>query len=121
MSGRAGTLNFTDDLALEIGATFDGSIALTDDNDDPINLTGYSVIWQVRSTAASTTVILDIGDYCTIATPTNGVIAFSVPPSVTSTLSKLRGVTDLFLKQGDYARRELVGEFHIVETVSREV
>jgi hypothetical protein len=121
MSGRAGKLDFTNDLALEIGATFDGSITLTNDNDSPVNLTGFSVLWQVRASAASSTVILDISEHCTSATPTNGVIAFSVPPSVTKLLTKAKCVTDLFLVQGDYARRELVGEFHIVETVSREV
>ena len=118
MSGRAGQLDFKDDLALEIGATFDGQIALTDDDDDPIDLTGFTVVWQVRETPSGS-VILNIGTYCTVPTPANGVILFSVPPSITSALVKLTGVTDILLRQGDYGQYEIRGVFHIVETVSR--
>lgn len=119
MSGRAGTLDFVRDMALEIGATFDGQIALTDDNNNPINLTGFTLLWQVREKTSSTSVLLQISDYCTIPTPANGIIVFNVPRTVTKLLTAIEGVTDLLLTQGTYGRFELRGKFQIAPTVSR--
>lgn len=121
MAGQSGLFDATKDFALEIGGTFDGEIESLNDDDTPVDLTGFTLLWQVRKNATDVDLVLNIGMYCTIPTPANGIIVYSVPPSVTSLLSPLRGVHDLLLRQGDYGRFQFRGEFHIVPTVSREV
>ena len=60
----AGLYNF----AAEQGATLERVITYTDPDDAIINLTGYTAVMQVRPTAASATVILELstGDGITI-------------------------------------------------------
>jgi len=56
MSCIAGTYNITCDQ----GATFQKAISWNDSANNPYNLTGYSARMQVRPTAESTTVILEL-------------------------------------------------------------
>jgi len=119
MSGRAGTLDFINDLALEIGATFDGEIALVRPDGSPSDLTGFTVLWQVREEVGDEDVLLDIGEHVTVTDPTSGIIAFAVPRSVTLELKSGTGIYDILLVQGDYGRFEARGKFQIAATVSR--
>jgi hypothetical protein len=56
MSCIAGIYNITCDQ----GATLQKSISWTDSANNPYNLTGYSARMQVRATAASSTVLLEL-------------------------------------------------------------
>ena len=118
MAGRAGTLNFIDDLAMEQGATFDGTLAFTNDDATAVNLTGYSIVWQVRDDN-NDALILDLSIYCTIATPSNGIVSFNVPRTITEDLTPGNYWTDFLLTQGTYGRFEFRGVFQVAETVSR--
>lgn len=118
MAGRAGTLDFINDLALEQGATFDGTLAFTDDNGSPIDLTGYTITWQVRD-RHSDVLILDLSGYCTVPTPTNGVVNFNVPRTITEDIAADEYVTDFLLTQGTYGRFEFRGRFEVADTISQ--
>ena len=118
MAGRAGTLNFIDDLAMEQGATFDGTLAFTNDDATAVNLTGYSIVWQVRDDN-NDALILDLSIYCTIATPSNGIVSFNVPRTITEDLTPGNYWTDFLLTQGTYGRFEFRGSFQIIDTISQ--
>lgn len=66
----------------------------------PMNLAGYTVRGQVRKTAKSTEVLLDLGLYATIDAA-NCAITFSVPPAVTAALVGTGGVFDIELVASD--------------------
>lgn len=120
MAGRAGPLDWVDDLAMEQGATFDGRLTFEDDDGDPIDLTGFVITWQVRDDYGSTAnIVVDISPYCTSSDPTSGIVMFEVPPSITVDLPIGKYVSDFLLTQGDYGRYEFRGKFQIAKTVSR--
>lgn len=56
-------------------------LALTDQDGNARNLTGYTVSMQARTDAASTDVILDFSTYMTV-TPATGIISINVPADI---------------------------------------
>jgi hypothetical protein len=119
MPGRAGTLNFVDDLAMEQGATFDGSLAFTNDDGTPVDLTGYTIVWQIRTQTVESALILNMALYCAVPAPTGGVVNFNVPRTITAALIPGTYETDFMLTLGTYGRFEFRGTFIIVDTVSQ--
>ena len=84
----AGTYNFT----VEQGTTFIRSLSLQE-NGAAMNLTGYSVASQMRSTHDSSTVV---GTFtCSIASASGGTISMLMPASTTSAIEEGMYVYDI--------------------------
>ena len=118
MSCIAGVYNIT----CNQGATLQRSITWTDSAKNPYNLTGYTARMQVRSNAASSTVVLEL-------TTENGRISLgtsqwnvnlTVPASVTTNLTPGLYVYDLELVSGGGVVSRIVeGNFNIKAEVTR--
>ncbi len=91
----AGKYNFL----IEQGAHFNYSLGVTDDSGNVSDLTSYTGKMQIKSDNTQSTSILELstsGSYMSI-TGSTGVIALSVPNTVTSTLSFDTAVYDLII------------------------
>ena len=91
----AGKYNFL----IEQGAHFNYSLGVTDDTGTVSDLTDYTGLMQIKTSAAASTSILELdstGSYMTL-TGSTGLIALSVPNTVTSTLSFDTAVYDLII------------------------
>lgn len=70
-------------ISIEQGATYDDSFCYCDENEIPIDLTGYTAKSQIKLTPTGTLVADFI---CTIPNPTTGWIYRSLPVSVVNNL-----------------------------------
>ena len=77
----AGTYNFT----IEQGTTFNRVLTLQE-NGSAMNLSGYSVASQIRSTHDSSSVVGTIS--CTVSSAANGQITLSMTNSTTSAIEE---------------------------------
>lgn len=83
-------------IIIDQGASFLTSIDLTDDNDDPINLTGYTGAAQIRkhyTSSNSTSFSVALGGV-------NGTVDLSLTPTQTSNLAAGRYLYDVELTSG---------------------
>lgn len=101
----ASTLNLP---VIEKGATYRHTLTWTDSTGTAINLTGCTAKLQVRASAASSTVILELSNTNNriIITPLTGVISLYISATDTMALSGLGGVYDLeiYFANGDITR-----------------
>lgn len=108
------------DFEIEQGATLVKPIVWKDSAGTAINLTGYSAKMQIRKSAASDEVLLELSTTngrITLGT-TNGTITLIFSPATTSALTWSRGKYDLELTSGSGdVTRLLEGEI----TVSKEI
>lgn len=80
------------DITVEVGSSFRMSLTWTDDNDDPINLTGKTAHMQIRTKAGATDPpLLDATD---VVNPTTGTVL---------TLGGVDGTIVIFLSSADTA------------------
>ena len=89
----AGTYNFT----IEQGTTFNRVLTLQE-NGSAMNLTGYSVASQIRSTHDSSSVTGTIS--CTISNASNGEITLTMTNSTTSGIEEGIYVYDIEITSG---------------------
>ena len=109
----AGTYNFT----IEQGTTFNRIITLQE-NGSAMNLTGYSVASQIRSTHDSGTVVGTIT--CTISNASAGQITLSMTNSVTSAIEEGIYVYDIEITSGSgTVTRILEGKVTVSPEVTR--
>lgn len=78
------------DFRIPQGDAFDVSIALTDDNDDILDLTGYDATMHLRVSQDEDTFVADWSSYLTIDGPA-GVIVLDVPSTATQEIDTPRG------------------------------
>jgi hypothetical protein len=101
----ASTLNLP---VIEKGATYRHTLTWTDSTGTAINLTDCTAKLQVRASAASSTIILELSSANTriIITPLLGKIELYVSSTDTMALSGLGGVYDLeiYFANGDITR-----------------
>lgn len=108
------------DITVEQGSTFNLTLVYKDQRGYVIDLTGYTARMQMRSTAASSTVVLDL----TIANGriaidgATGRITLSIAAADTAGLSGA-GVYDLELVNGLIVQRILEGSYTISPEVTR--
>lgn len=80
-------------ITIEGGADFPFRVTWEDSDDNPVNLTGYRVRWQIRQTADATAKLLDfdsnaLASGMTLLEPLDesGVISMNLSAAVTSAL-----------------------------------
>jgi len=103
-------------MKLRQGATFRRVFTWAIDG-EPINLSGWSVRSQIRKTAASETVVLDLGDY--IELDTEGIIDINIPDSVTEDIPAGKYVYDIELDSGGETTTLLAGPVEVAAEVTR--
>lgn len=109
------------DIVCEQGATFRRTFTWTDENEQPIDLTGCSARMQVRPTHSSTTTWLNLSSPTAITlTPLAGQITVVITAAQSAALPVKRGVYDLevVLSNGD-VQRLLQGSFTVSPEVTR--
>ena len=108
------------DFEIEQGTTLLKPIVWKDSSGTPVNLTGYTAKMQVRKSASSDEVLLELSNTngrITLGT-SNGTITLVFSPATTSAITWSRGKYDLELTSGSgVVTRLLEGEI----TVSKEI
>lgn len=113
-----------EDFVIVQGADFDDAIAYLDEDDQPVDLTGWSARMQLRSSQPDETVILELqtADSTILLGGTNGVIQFNLTGAQTAVLDFDRAVYDLFLygpAAGEPAQKPLEGIVILDRSVTR--
>jgi hypothetical protein len=105
------------DITIEQGATFVFSVTV-----NAVNLTGYTVRMQGRTSHASTSTVFSLtgGSGLTITAGTNSVIAVTIAAGTTASFTAPQhGVYDLEYELGGVVTRILEGSFYITPEVTR--
>lgn len=77
-------------IVIDQGTTFQTSINVTDENDDPVDLTGYSAAAQMRKHYTSSNAYT----FFASISPTLGVVSLSMTANVTNTIAPGRYMYD---------------------------
>lgn len=111
----------TYDMILDQGSTFSNVIQITDSEETPLNLTGFTARMQVRPSVSSSTVLLELTNANSRITITaaEGKINLSVDATTTSGLTPGNYVYDLETVNGSVVERILQGSFLIRAEVTR--
>lgn len=108
------------DLVIEQGATYKRVIEYVDENDSPIDLTGYTVRMQIRNNHITNDIILELTDlYISITDALNGEITINIPANITATLPSILGVYDIEIELTGDVERLLQGTVQISPEVTR--
>ncbi len=104
-------------IYIDQGSDFTTVISLTDANGDILNLTGYSVLAQIRKTYGSTTLA---GTFTTSLTTDSGQLTLTLADTVTAAMGSGRYVYDVLLTDGSGDKtRVLEGQAILTPGVSR--
>ena len=111
----------TYDMILDQGSTFSNVIQITDSEETPLNLTGFTARMQVRPSVSSSTVLLELTNANSRITITaaEGKINLSVDAATTSGLTPGNYVYDLETVNGSVVERILQCSFLIRAEVTR--
>lgn len=110
------------DITCEQGATFLRTMKWLDENEAPIDLTGYSALMHVRTTHKATTTIvtLSTAQGTIVLEPSTGTIQLSLSATQTAALPTGKAVYDLELtSSGGVVTRLLEGKFVVTPEVTR--
>lgn len=109
-------------IICEQGATFTRELTWSDENDQPINLTGYTARMQVRQSVKSTAVVLELTttNGRVVLYPASGKIVLSLTATETAALPAKSCVYDLELvSAGGVVTRLVEGSFTVRPEVTR--
>jgi len=110
------------DIIIEQGATFSRVLTWKDEDEDPVNLTGYSARMQAREHQASTEPFIDLttaNGGITLG-GSGGTITLSVAATITGAIAADSGVYDLELESASgIVTRLLEGNVIISKNVTR--
>ena len=106
-------------IVIDQGANFEATISLEDENQDPFNLTGYTVTGQISRTYKSATAY----DFSiNVANADEGQIVISLTANQTALIKAGRYVFDINAKSlGGVITRALEGMAEITPSVTRSV
>lgn len=110
------------DFQIEQGATLLKPIVWKDSNSAAVNLTGYTAKMQVRQSASSTDVLLEMStsNGRISITPLTGTITLIFSASLTAAIDWSRGKYDLELTSGDGTVTRLIeGQISVSKEVTR--
>lgn len=111
------------DFDIQKGATFLRTLIWKDENDTPIDLTGYSVRMHVRVKTNSETPFLELttaNGRAAINNPTLGEIILEVSHTDTSAIEQTYGVYDLeMVAPSGRVTNLLAGNIRIIEEITR--
>ena len=111
----------TYDMICDQGSTFTNVIQITDSDGVAVNLTGFTARMQVRPSASSSTLLLELTNANSRITITSaeGKINLSVDASTTAALTPGNYVYDLETVNGAVIERILQGAFIVRAEVTR--
>ena len=104
-------------IYIDQGSDFETTISLTDSNGDILDLTGYTVLAQIRKTYGSTTLA---GTFTTALVANTGQLTLTLADTITAAMGSGRYVYDVLLtdSSGDKTR-VLEGQTILTPGVSR--
>jgi len=104
-------------IVIDQGATFEATISLEDENQDPYDLSGYTVTGQLRRTYKSATAY----DFSVnVADAGNGQITLSMTAAETAAISAGRYVYDIVAESSiGIKTRALEGSAEVTPSVTR--
>ena len=114
----AGKLN----IFIEQGATFEYVLTLTDETNNPINLTSYKARMQIRRTVQSRDFLIELTteNGRIVISPVIGSITLSISASDTANLSFTQAVYDLeIVSADDVVTRIIQGTVNLSKEVTR--
>lgn len=91
-------------IVIDQGTTFQTSINVTDDNNDVVDLTGYSAVAQMRKHYTSS----NATSFTTSISPSLGIVTLSMNANTTNTITPGRYVYDCELTDTNGAVTRLV-------------
>ena len=103
-------------LVIDQGSTFSTDLNLTDENGDPLSLTGYSANSQVRKWYSSSNVS---ATFTTSVNTATAIITLSLTANQTSNLDSGRYVYDVEITDGSSASRIVEGIITVTPQVTR--
>lgn len=109
------------DISTEQGSTLSRVVTYTNDEGNPVNLTGYTARMQVRPRATSSLAYLSLTSASGGITlgGTTGTITILVDGSVTSEIPSGNYVYDLEVANGAYVDKVMGGDFTLSAEVTR--
>lgn len=109
------------DMVCEQGSTFVRKFTWTDENEVPVDLTGFTARMHIRTavTAASPSLELTTTNGRIVLNPTLGTITLQITAADTAALVAKRYVYDLELVSGATVTRLLQGGFTVSPEVTR--
>ena len=108
---------FALNLSVNTSTTFNQSFTLTEDDGSALDLTGYTILAQIRKHSSSTTAV----SFATTSdSPTTGVLKLSLDPSDTADLKPGRYVYDIVITDTSSTKTRVVeGSVIVSKTISR--
>lgn len=104
-------------ILIQQGSTFYKQIVLRDSASVPVDLTGSTIVGQVRETVDSATAI---NFNVSIPTPTNGTFILTIADTITAGITYSRGVYDIEIHYPDTTvERILEGSVVVTKEVTR--
>lgn len=103
-------------LVVDQGTTFSTTLNLTDDNGDPLNLTGYTANSQIRKWYSS---VAPAAVFTASINTTSGVITLDLSANQTSSLVAGRYVYDVEINDGMAISRVVEGIVTVTPQVTR--
>lgn len=101
-------------IVIDQGSTFSSEITVLDDNDEPVDFTGYTANSQMRKSFSSSTAYA-----FTVAASNAGVITLSMNAATTNAISAGRYVYDLEVESGGIRSRLIEGIAVVSPQVTR--
>lgn len=109
-------------LTIDQGASFELSFLFADENNIPLNLTGYTARMQLRTsyTAPTPAIELTTENNRIVFTPLEGKMTLSLPASVTTTIAPRNYVYDVeLISPTGFVTRAVEGDAIVTPEVTR--
>lgn len=104
-------------LTVDQGSSFESTIDITDSENNPVNLTGYTFRGQIRKTYASTT---SVSFTITSSTPIGGSIKLVLSAAQTSGITAGRYLYDVeIISSTNTVTRVIEGQIEVTPRVTR--
>ena len=104
-------------LTVDQGSSFESTIDITDNENNPVNLTGYTFMGQIRKTYASTT---SVSFTITSISPTSGSINLVLSAEQTSGIKAGRYLYDVeIISSTNIVTRVIEGQIEVTPRVTR--
>lgn len=91
-------------IVIDQGVDYSTNVTLTDEDENVIDLTGYTANSQIRKTFTSSNAVT----FSTSISPASGIVTLSLTANQTSNIASGRYVYDVFLTNGSGVKSRIV-------------
>lgn len=105
------------ELTIDQGATFEATLNLANDDETPINVSGYTFQSQIRKSYYSTASTANL--VVTVVNASTGLVSLSLPSHQTANIKAGRYLYDLKMSSGNTTTRIIEGIITVTPQVSR--